>query len=365
MREQLKLGPFDPALRQPMYFGLELNNGNVEAFHAGRAVMGFNGGEVFNGLTVEEGLLLAGRVCARSSTAHAIAYCRAIEDALGIDVDDGAGVLRVVLAELERIAAHLEVLADIARYVEDSLTFVSMVRCTRKIRKVVSDAAGHPFAAGAVVPGGVSMVSPGDEKAWLKGLEKLLSKVSRDCGIWERKVHLQRRRYCWSELDLSFMHGEPPSAPAFRASGSDCDLRYGRSAYGCYERLSGKPCLRNGGQTIDRILVLLGEIRNSVKLIRKLSAGKVTEIEPPSEIKIKSSEGTGYSEGPHGAIEYFLSIDSKGGIVQCGLKTASADTLNAMVSALPGTPYDYLIPSILSFCACAYCMDHSSERHDL
>ncbi|MBN2168111.1 MAG: hypothetical protein JW738_02625, partial [Actinobacteria bacterium] len=365
MREHLKLGPFDPAIRQPVYFQLELNNGSVEAFHAGRVVKGFSGGAVFDGMTVEEGLSISGRICARSATAHSIAYCRAIEDALGIEVDDGAGVLRVVLGELERIAAHLEVLADIARFIEDNLTYAGTVRYVRKIREAVLGATESPFGAGAVVPGGVSIVPMVDEQLLQQGMSKLLVKLLRDCRIWERKVHLLKRRYYWSELDLSFRSGELKSAPAFRASGSDYDLRYGRSAYGLYERISGKPCSSSGGLTIDRILVLLDEIKTSVTLIRKLSAGKVPEIAEPSEVKIKSCEGTGYSEGPHGGVEYHLNIDSKGKIVQCSLKTASSDIFNAMVSALPGTPYDHLIPSILSFCPCAYCLDHPNERFDL
>ena len=71
----------------------------------------------FAGMTVSDGVLLAERAEGIASVAHALAYCHAIEAIAGCEVPREAALVRVVHAELERIANHLDVamrLADAA-----------------------------------------------------------------------------------------------------------------------------------------------------------------------------------------------------------------------------------------------------------
>jgi len=61
----------------------------------------------FEGLPAEAGVVFAERVSGVGSVAHALAYCQAVEAAAGCKVPPRACLLRVVLAEMERLYNHL------------------------------------------------------------------------------------------------------------------------------------------------------------------------------------------------------------------------------------------------------------------
>ncbi|MGH9101844.1 MAG: NADH-quinone oxidoreductase subunit C, partial [Acidimicrobiales bacterium] len=62
----------------------------------------------FIGLSVEDGVLLAERVEGTTSVAQATAFSQAVETLARIDVPEGAELVRVAHAELERVANHLD-----------------------------------------------------------------------------------------------------------------------------------------------------------------------------------------------------------------------------------------------------------------
>ncbi|MGH9059689.1 MAG: NADH-quinone oxidoreductase subunit C, partial [Acidimicrobiales bacterium] len=67
----------------------------------------------FEGMTVDDGVLLAERVEGIASVAHALAFAHAVETLAGARVPVAAAMIRVLHAELERIANHLDVLGKL------------------------------------------------------------------------------------------------------------------------------------------------------------------------------------------------------------------------------------------------------------
>ena len=58
------------------------------------------------GAELEHGAQLAGRTSGDSTVAYALAFARAVEAALGVEVPPRAIWLRALMAELERLANH-------------------------------------------------------------------------------------------------------------------------------------------------------------------------------------------------------------------------------------------------------------------
>ena len=58
------------------------------------------------GASLDKGAKLAGRTSGDSTVAYALAFARAVESALQIDVPPRAVWLRALMAELERLANH-------------------------------------------------------------------------------------------------------------------------------------------------------------------------------------------------------------------------------------------------------------------
>ena len=100
----------------------------------------------FADLSVDDAVLLAERVEGTNSVAHAVAFCQAIEHLAGIEVTRPAELVRVVHAELERIAAHLD---SIIRHTEGR-------RPGRRLRQDVAPQGGDTASASR---GSVDIVS--------------------------------------------------------------------------------------------------------------------------------------------------------------------------------------------------------------
>lgn len=355
MREYLQLGPFDPVIRLPFILGLELNRTIIDTVHMYSAETGPESGGAFEGLTIEQGTYKAGRVCCRSSIAHQVAFCRAVEDAFCVEVEPEVELFRVLVAELERIAAHLEIFADVARYIEDGLIYSSAVKFIQEIRSSFKETTGNPFCFGLVVPGGVAINNGSGKEVPVYGLTDTISDIVRDMGLWAGKLRIIKGRFNSARLDRSSIPDGAMSAPAFRASGIGIDMRCGEGAYGAYRDLAVDVETGREGLTSDRLLVLLGEIISSAGIIRKVYGSGMSFFREPAEVEIRSGKGVGFSEGPHGAVEYNLAIDSRAVIRKCSLCTAAADVTGVLPKTIQGISYDDVVTTLLSFSPCPFC----------
>ncbi|MGH3296102.1 MAG: hypothetical protein ACRDP7_30315, partial [Trebonia sp.] len=110
----------------------------------------------FAGATVSDGVLLAERAEGIASVAHALAYCHAVEAIAGCQISTEAALIRVIHAELERIANHLDVAMRLADAAGLAVATARMALHKERVLRLVSDLCGSRFGRGVVVPGGVS-----------------------------------------------------------------------------------------------------------------------------------------------------------------------------------------------------------------
>jgi formate hydrogenlyase subunit 5 len=110
----------------------------------------------FAGLTVSDGVLLAERAEGIASVAHALAYCHAVEEIAGCEVPREAALIRVVHAELERIANHLDVAMRLADAAGLAVATARFALHKERVMRLVSGLCGSRFGRGVVVPGGIA-----------------------------------------------------------------------------------------------------------------------------------------------------------------------------------------------------------------
>jgi Ni,Fe-hydrogenase III large subunit len=268
----------------------------------------------FEGMAPDDGVLLAERVEGVASVAHALAFCQAVE---GL-ASDGAGlpqqalVVRLLHAELERIANHLD---SMLRHTEAAGQAVANARLgwhKERLMRLRAKLCGHRFGRGVVVPGGVAgppALAPSATLAELALLEKdvrsdthhLMATSSfidrlRGTGVITPEVALQRGAL----------------GPVARASGSEEDLRTHRP-YGAY-RLFEIPehRYRDTGDALARQLVRLEEIWGSFGLCR-LALEDLNERSPdqPWAVQVVPVDGTawGWAEAPQGELLYMVEVE--------------------------------------------------------
>jgi Ni,Fe-hydrogenase III large subunit len=353
MKGRLPIGPFDTEVRMPLLVEAELDGATVTGATLSVAETDYNHGLAFEGLSVRAGAALASHGCARSAIHHACAFCLAVEEAQGFEISEPYEAMRVTLSEWGRIASHLEVISDLARALEDDLVYGRPRKYITRIRSAFEALCGNPFGFGAVVPGGVEIAGEAGSMSWL---DDIAAPLARDCRFWAFRFSSARTRLRKGRLARGALPDGALSAPAFRASGSKADVRGEMDASGAYERFGFEPVVRGGGTTLDRTLVLIGEIGSSLDIIAHASPAAAQLEGPVPEVLSGKGSSSGAWESPHGAIEYRVLLGSEGKVMRVRTSSAAEDVADAAPGALLGVDFADCGAALISFNMCDACM---------
>lgn len=285
----------------------------------------------FQGMDALDGVLLAERVEGIASVAHALAYCHAIEQISGAPVSVAAQLVRVVHAELERIANHL----DVAMKATDAAGLVVAVSRfgwhKERTLRLVNALCGNRFGRGVVVPGGVS-------PDW--GLLGLPPNLSQELRRLHHDIDGDARTLMVTASFLDRMRTTGPLraddarahgalGPVGRGSGYDDDTRWNRpyDAYPMLERLRGPE--RSAGDALARLWVRWDEVAESFHLIDQalaLLAGSNGPLR--SEVRRAPGMAVGAAEAPQGEVLYLVRSTDDGHLARCAPRSASMVNLS-------------------------------------
>ena len=102
----------------------------------------------FEGMSAADGVLVAERAEGIASVAHTLAYCHAIERIAGCTPPESAGLVRVLHAELERIANHVDVAAKLADAAGLAVATARFAVHKERVLRLVSGLCGSRFGRG-------------------------------------------------------------------------------------------------------------------------------------------------------------------------------------------------------------------------
>jgi len=250
-----------------------------------------------------------------SSMSNNFGYALAVEKLLGIKPTERADYLRIIMAEFTRICNHL---LAIGFFLNDLGAYFTPVVYAFEEREFILDifeaVAGSRMMCNYFRFGGVCRDLP----------EGVLEKI--------RKLVYDRLPRKIDELDLFLTNNEivrsrtesvgvltpeqaiafSESGPVLRASGVPYDIRRA-DPYGIYERFDFDVAVRYHGDSYDRYLIRIDEMRQSVRIlqqaVRDLPAGPVLEAKPPYQVMMPIGEAYGRIEGPKGELGYYLVSD--------------------------------------------------------
>jgi Ni,Fe-hydrogenase III large subunit/Ni,Fe-hydrogenase III component G len=113
--------------------------------------------KLFEGRQPANGLELAERISGDTAVGHTLAYCRAIEDALGIDVPEAATRIRALLLALERLYNHISDVGALCNDVGHSILNAHALRIKEALLRINHDTTGHRLLRGGVHIGGATL----------------------------------------------------------------------------------------------------------------------------------------------------------------------------------------------------------------
>jgi Ni,Fe-hydrogenase III large subunit len=282
----------------------------------------------FEGRDIADGLLVAERVEGVATVAHALAYCHAVESLAGVDVPRRAGLVRVVHAELERIANHLDVtmkLADAAGLVVATARFGAHKEA---VLRLVSRLTGSRFARGLVVPGGVRPGPATPDQLTLAELVRLQAAIGSDIAALESSPSFLDRLRTTGVLSTTRAARFAALGPIGRGSGVDDDGRRVRPTDAYADLPAIERARFDSGDALARARVRWHEIDTSVALIQAAVHELAGTVDRPWAVPLPPVEGTGigWAEGPHGEVLYVIHIDA-GRIRRCFARSPALHNL--------------------------------------
>ena len=296
----------------------------------------------FAGMTVADGVLLAERAEGIASVAHALAFSHAVERIAGCQPPPAAALVRVLHAELERIANHLDVAVRLADAAGLAVATARMALHKERVLRLVSRLCGSRFGRGVVVPGGVSApprLSPAEIRA---EVDKLRRAVTADAAALMATSSFLDRLRGTGPLTPQRARQHGALGPVGKAAGYADDARLARP-YDGYLPLAVPPVRSQiAGDATARLRVRWDEVDQSFSLLRQVAedlAERSSDLRhlscEPASGGADSGRAVGWAEAPQGEVTYDVRIDA-GRIVRCHPRSASFHNLVLMHEVFAG-----------------------------
>ncbi len=215
-----------------------------------------------------------------------LAHALAIEKLLGCEIPKRGQYLRVILAELSRIASHLVWLGTHGLDLGAMTPYFYVMQQREYILDLFEMFAGVRMMPSWIVPGGLRGDMPDGFEArlrkFLTGFVPELDMVENllvENPIWKERTQNIGALTAKQALELGC------SGPIARASGVAFDLRKS-NPYSSYEDFDFRIPVGSKGDVYDRFLVRLAEMRESVKIITQAIDGLPSGAWSTSDRKI-------------------------------------------------------------------------------
>ncbi len=291
----------------------------------------------FAGMTPADGILLAERTEGIASVAHALAFSHAIEKIAGGEPPPAAALVRVLHAELERIANHLDVAVRLADAAGLAVATARFALHKERVLRLVSRLCRSRFGRGVVVPGGVSApprLPPAEIGSEVGKLRRAVT--SEAAALMATSSFLDRLRGT-GPLTPRRARQHGALGPVGKAAGYADDARLARP-YDGYSSLAVPPVRSHAaGDALARLRVRWDEVDQSFGLLRQAAEDLAERSSDPLHLTCEPASGraVGWAEAPQGEVIYDVALDA-GRIVRCHPRSASFHNLVLMHEVFTG-----------------------------
>lgn len=247
-----------------------------------------------------------------SAVANVYGFVLGVEKMAEIEIPERVQYIRIMMVEFNRIASHLLWLATHALDIGAMTVFLYCFREREEILKLFEALFGARLTTHAFRVGGLwKDLPPGFVEAARKFIDEFPKRVDEyEQLLTHNRIWLDRTK------GIGVISAEEAiewglSGPPLRGSGVAYDLRKLRP-YGGYDRFEFDIPAGKEGDTYDRYLVRIEEMRQSRRIIQQVldrlpagpARGKVPRV-------LKPAVGEYYSgiEGPRGELGYYIVSD--------------------------------------------------------
>jgi NADH-quinone oxidoreductase subunit D len=247
-----------------------------------------------------------------AAVSNGLGYCETVEKLLGVEAPERAKYIRVILTELNRLASHQVWLGTHALDIGALTPLFYCFRDREEILKIFEKYCGARLTTHAFRIGGCQYeIYEGFEKEVLDYCDFVLPKIDE----YEELLTTNR---IWVERTkgVGVLTGAEcielgATGPVLRGSGVKWDLRKAQP-YAAYDKFEFDIPIGKNGDTYDRYLVRIEEMRQSVRILRQAASGipegPIT-AKVPKVLRPPAGEVYHSIEAPKGELGYFIVSD--------------------------------------------------------
>ena len=268
------------------------------------------------------------------------AYCLAVEKMMAIPIPERADELRVICAELQRIASHCVFLGTYAIDLGAFTPFlIAFGREREKILDLFEELCGARLTYNYIRIGGLMADTPdGWENRVRAFVQEMYKRIDEyDTLLTFNPIFIDRTR------GIGTMSGAMAKAwgltgPNLRASGVSSDVRR-EDSYGLYPSFEFEIPVGKNGDCFDRYCVRVAEMRQSLKIIEqalpRLKPGE-TMAKMPKYFRVPAGEGYGHLESPRGDLGFYIISDGGTSPYRMHIRAPSFINLQVLQQLLKG-----------------------------
>jgi NADH-quinone oxidoreductase subunit D/NADH-quinone oxidoreductase subunit C/D len=354
---QINLGPHHPSTHGVFRMMVALSGETIEDLEPVMGYLHRNHEQIGERNTWFGNMPFTDRLDYISSMSNNLGYALAVEQLMGsqITIPERAEAVRVLMVELTRIVNHLWAIGFL---LNDLGAFFTPALYAIQTRELILDffeaTAGSRMMCNYMRFGGVSKDMP--ERIF--SVANLMNDRIRDMDTHKylEDLVLERLPKAVDELDQFLTSSEiiisrcqgvgylpadmaidySCAGPLLRASGVPYDIRRAQP-YSIYNDLEFDVSVRKNGDILDRYLIRMDEMRESLRILRqilpKLDATKGQPIfggKSGYSIKVPAGESYGHVENPKGELGYYIVSTGTGNPFRYHVRAPSFINLNVL-----------------------------------
>jgi NADH-quinone oxidoreductase subunit D len=274
-----------------------------------------------------------------AAVSNGLGYCEAVEKLLAVEAPPRARYVRTILAELNRLASHMLWLGTHALDIGAITPLFYTFRDREEVLKIFEKYCGARLTTHAFRIGGCLYETYG---GFEDDVKKFCDFVTPKFDEYETLLTTNR---IWLERTkgVGVLSAEDCKAlgvtgPVLRASGVKWDLRKAQP-YAAYSEFEFDVPTGEHGDTYDRYLVRIAEMRQSLRIIRQ-AVGRIPEgpimAKVPKVVKPAVGEVYHSIEAPKGELGYFIVSDGSTQPYRVRVRPPSFVNLQALSKMVAG-----------------------------
>jgi NADH-quinone oxidoreductase subunit D len=354
----MPIGPQHPALKEPIYFELELKGSEVIGAKQNLGYVHRGIEKILEGKTIDAAMHATDYICGICSMAHSGTSTRALEDSFKIKTSMNVKLHRVIIGELERIHSHLLWAGVMMHEIGIDSWFMFFWREREKILDVFDKTTGARVHHAVNMIGTVKRAFTEEDIKYIREkvtevsnyVKKHYKGIKNDGVIRERFVDI-------GKISMPKAERYGLVGPVARTTGIKEDLRKD-DPYWAYNDVKFKVIMSNRGDAMARLLARLEEIEESAKIISQCCDKYEVEkgVEKKAVFPTKENYFAGHTEAPRG--EVFHTGKTKGGYIEkYRIRTPTYSNITIYAKLLIGADVTDVPVVIQSMDPCFSCMD--------